>query len=84
MRMNPARGQSASAFLRGIDAAKFARLLEENSDEPHSERLAAALAGNSFPDHAFVRHRHPAELSRFSEEAIDLTVRRVSKHCASP
>jgi 16S rRNA (cytosine1402-N4)-methyltransferase len=49
MRMNPARGQSASDFLRAIDAGKLARLLEENSDEPHAERLATALAGKSFP-----------------------------------
>ena len=59
MRMNPARGQSASAFLRGIDAAKLARLLEENSDEPHSERLAAALAGKSFPTTLSLGLRHP-------------------------
>ena len=77
MRMNPARGQSASAFLRAIDAAKLARLLEENSDEPHSERLAAALAGKSFPTTLSLATAIRAELSRFSEEAVDLTVRRV-------
>ena len=77
MRMNPARGQSASALLRAIDAAKLARLLEENSDEPHSERLAAALAGKSFPTTLSLGTAIRAELSRFSEEAVDLTVRRV-------
>jgi 16S rRNA (cytosine1402-N4)-methyltransferase len=77
MRMNPARGQSASALLRAIDAAKFARLLEENSDEPHSERLAAALAGKSFPTTLSLASAIRAELSRLSEEAVDLTVRRV-------
>jgi 16S rRNA (cytosine1402-N4)-methyltransferase len=77
MRMNPARGQSASAFLRGIDAAKLARLLEENSDEPHSERLAAALAGKSFPATLSLASAIRAELSRFSEEAVELSVRRV-------
>jgi 16S rRNA (cytosine1402-N4)-methyltransferase len=77
MRMNPARGQSASAFLRGIDAAKFTRLLEENSDEPHSERLAAALAGKSFPTTLSLASAIRAELSRHSEKAVDLTVRRV-------
>ncbi len=77
MRMNPARGQSASAFLRGIAAAKLARLLEENSDEPQAERLAAALAGESFPTTLSLASAIRAELSRFSEEAVELTIRRV-------
>ena len=77
MRMNPARGQSASALLRGIDAGKLARLLEENSDEPHSERLVAALAGKSFPTTLSLASAIRAELSRFSEDAVDLTIRRV-------
>jgi 16S rRNA (cytosine1402-N4)-methyltransferase len=77
MRMNPARGQSASAFLRGIDAEKLTRLLEENSDEPHSERLATALAGKSFPTTLSLSTAIRAELSRFSEEAVELSVRRV-------
>jgi 16S rRNA (cytosine1402-N4)-methyltransferase len=77
MRMNPARGQSASAFLRGIDAAKLARLLEENSDEPQAERLAPALAGKSFPTTLSLASAIRAQLFRFSEEAVELTVRRV-------
>jgi 16S rRNA (cytosine1402-N4)-methyltransferase len=77
MRMNPARGQSASFFLRGIDAAKLTRLLEENSDEPHSERLATALAGKSFPTTLSLATAIRSELSRHPEEAVDLTVRRV-------
>jgi 16S rRNA (cytosine1402-N4)-methyltransferase len=77
MRMNPARGQSAAALLRAIDATKLARVLEENSDEPHSERLAAALAGKSFPTTLSLGTAIRAELSRYSEEAVDLSVRRV-------
>jgi 16S rRNA (cytosine1402-N4)-methyltransferase len=77
MRMNPARGQSASALLHGIDAAKLARLLEENSDEPHADRLVAALAGKSFPTTLSLRSAIRAQLSRFSEEAAELSVRRV-------
>jgi len=77
MRMNPARGQSASSFLRGINATKLARLLEENSDEPQAERLAAALAGKSFPTTLSLASAIRAELSRFSEEAVELSVRRV-------
>jgi 16S rRNA (cytosine1402-N4)-methyltransferase len=77
MRMNPARGQSASALLRAIDAGKLARLLEENSDEPQAERLAAALAGKSFPTTLSLGAAIRAELSRLSEEAVQLSVRRV-------
>lgn len=77
MRMNPGRGQSASEFLRGIDAAKLARLLEENSDEPQAERLAPALAGKSFPTTLSLASAVRAQLSRFPEETVELTVRRV-------
>ena len=77
MRMNPGRGQSASAFLRDIDAAKLARLLEENSDEPQAERLASALAGKSFPTTLSLATAVRAQLGRFSEETVELTVRRV-------
>jgi len=77
MRMNPGRGQSASALLRAIDAAKLARLLEENSDEPHSEPLATALAGKSFPTTLSLATAIRSELSRLSEEAVELSVRRV-------
>ena len=77
MRMNPGRGQSASAFLRAIDAATLARLLEENADEPQSERLASALAGKSFPTTLSLGTVIRSELSRVSEEAVELSVRRV-------
>jgi 16S rRNA (cytosine1402-N4)-methyltransferase len=77
MRMNPARGQSAAALLRAFDAAKLARLLEENSDEPHADRLAGVLAGQSFPTTLSLACAIRAELSRYSEEAAELSVRRV-------
>jgi 16S rRNA (cytosine1402-N4)-methyltransferase len=77
MRMNPRRGQSAAAFLRDIDATRLARLLDENSDEPQAERLAGALAGKFFPTTLSLGSAIRAELSRFSEEAVELTIRRV-------
>ena len=43
LRMNPAKGMPASALLAGLDPAKLATLLFENSDEPNAERLAPAL-----------------------------------------
>ena len=51
LRMNPNRGLPASDLLARLDAAKLARLLRENSDEPHAEAIAAAVveAGRSEP-----------------------------------
>ena len=43
LRMNPHRGQPASALLASLDAAKLARLLDENADQPHAQWLAQAL-----------------------------------------
>jgi 16S rRNA (cytosine1402-N4)-methyltransferase len=77
MRMNPARGQPASAFLRGLDAAKLLGLLAENSDEPHAERLALALAGKPFLTTLSLAAAIRAELSGLSEEAVELSIRRV-------
>ena len=77
MRMNPAHGQSASAFLRAIDAAGLARILEENSDEPHAELLAAALAGKSFATTLSLVSAIRAALPRSTDDAVELSVRRV-------
>ena len=43
LRMNPERGQSASALLASLNAAKLTSLLRENSDEPKAELLAQAI-----------------------------------------
>jgi len=45
MRMNPGRGQSASAFLASVKSAELVRILAEYSDEPRAEVLGGALAG---------------------------------------
>ena len=49
MRLNPQRGQPASALLASLPPHKLAALLHENADEPRAFPLADALAGNSFP-----------------------------------
>jgi 16S rRNA (cytosine1402-N4)-methyltransferase len=77
MRMNPGRGRSASGFLRAIDSTQLTRLLEEKSDEPQAERLAAVLAGKSFATTVSLASAIRAELSRFPDEARELSVRRV-------
>ena len=43
MRMNPEHGQPASALLSKLDESELAALLRENSDEPHANKLAAAI-----------------------------------------
>ena len=49
MRLNPERGQPASALLASISPQKLAALLHENADEPRAFLLADALAGKTFP-----------------------------------
>jgi len=43
MRMNPSRGASAAQWLERQDVERLARVLRENADEPHAERIAEAL-----------------------------------------
>ncbi len=77
MRMNPQRGQPASAFLQGIKPDKLAELLVENADEPKAGELAAVLAGKHFATTMAlaktIRENHPGG----SKAEADLTVRRV-------
>jgi 16S rRNA (cytosine1402-N4)-methyltransferase len=77
MRMNPDHGQSASAFLRAIDVARLARVLEENADEPHAELLASSLAGKSFATTVSLASAIRAVLRRSTDDAAELSVRRV-------
>jgi 16S rRNA (cytosine1402-N4)-methyltransferase len=77
MRMNPTHGQSASAFLRGTDAAMLVHILEENADETNAGQLAAALAGKSFATTLSLASAVRAALPRSSDDAVDLSVRRV-------
>lgn len=43
MRMNPGRGRSAAALLSQLDATTFSQLMQDNSDEPKSLRIARAI-----------------------------------------
>jgi 16S rRNA (cytosine1402-N4)-methyltransferase len=43
LRMNPQRGQPASALLASIKTAELADLLRANADEPHADRIASAV-----------------------------------------
>lgn len=71
MRMNPQRGQPASALLQRTTPTKLAALLTENADEPNATSLARLLAGQSV-----TTTRQLAEAVR-SAGGDDDTVRRV-------
>jgi len=77
MRMNPARGQPASAFLEKIAPPALAALLTENSDEPHAATLAPLLAGRTFRTTTELADAIRLALPRLAEEAVTLSVRRV-------
>jgi 16S rRNA (cytosine1402-N4)-methyltransferase len=77
MRMNPHRGQPASALLEKIRPSALAAMLEQNADEPHSFQLAAALAGRRFERTSALASAIRASLPAMKEADLPLTVRRV-------
>ncbi len=77
MRMNPQRGQSASALLHKITPPAIASLLQQNADEPRADKLAAALAGKTFTTTRQLSEAIRAALPQVGKTDLDLTVRRV-------
>ncbi len=77
MRMNPQRGQPASAFLEKIKASVLAELLKENSDEPNAITLSAALAEKKFTTTNELANAIKNTLPRLNKDDLTLTVRRV-------
>ena len=77
MRMNPQRGQPASALFERISAEALQVLLTENADEPRAEILAPALAGKHFATTAALARAVTAALPRLAKEDCALAVRRV-------
>jgi 16S rRNA (cytosine1402-N4)-methyltransferase len=77
MRMNPQRGQPASAFLEKIKPDALATLLMENSDEPHAGALAPVLAGKTFATTRALAVAIRAALPRLNKDDCDLSIRRV-------
>ena len=77
MRMNPQRGQPASAFLAKIKSDALATLLVEYADEPHAATLAPALAGKNFATTQSLVTAIRAVLPRLNKEDCDLSIRRV-------
>jgi 16S rRNA (cytosine1402-N4)-methyltransferase len=77
MRMNPQRGQPASAFLEKIHPDALTTLLMENADEPYAVTLAPLLAGKHFVTTAALAGAIRAGLTRLNKEGGNLSVRRV-------
>jgi 16S rRNA (cytosine1402-N4)-methyltransferase len=77
MRMNPARGISASAWLERIRPDALADILRENSDEPHAALLAPHLAGSHFSTTLDLANAIRAALPQRPAEELKKTVTRV-------
>ncbi len=77
MRMNPHRGQPASALLAKARAADLAAMLAENADEPHADTLARALAGNAFGRTTDLANAIRSALAGTKPDDITLSIRRV-------
>jgi 16S rRNA (cytosine1402-N4)-methyltransferase len=77
MRMNPQRGQPASALLQKTSATELAEMLADYSDEPNAAQLAPALAGKNLTTTLQLAAAVRAVLPRLGKDDSDLTVRRV-------
>ena len=77
MRMNPGRGQTASALLARLKAPELATLLQENADEPHASKLAEALAGRELQTTAALSQAIRKALPRVGSQELEAATRRV-------
>ena len=77
MRMNPQRGQPASALLEKLKPDALVDMLELSSDEPNAAQLAPALAGKRIVTTMQLAGAIRTALPRLGKEDSDLTVRRV-------
>jgi 16S rRNA (cytosine1402-N4)-methyltransferase len=77
MRMNPRRGQPASALLERTSPDVLAALLTENADEPNARPLANALAGRQLATTTALATAIRATLPRLSPDDRESSVRRV-------
>jgi len=77
MRMNPERGQTASALLGKLRPEKLAELLQEYSDEPHAAVLAGALAGHTYTTTGELATAIKKALPRVNTDDLARSVRRV-------
>ena len=77
MRMNPSKGLPASVLLQRLRPESLAEILRDNSDEPHAEILAPALAGRTFSSTVEFANAIRAALSPGSEDEVKKSITRV-------
>ena len=77
MRMNPAKGVSASDFLARIKTDQLQDVLIENSDEPSAARLSSALAGRKIDSTLGLSRAVNSALPEIDGEEREKAVRRV-------
>jgi 16S rRNA (cytosine1402-N4)-methyltransferase len=77
MRINPQRGQSASALVQKISEQALANILTENADEPRATIIAQAVAGKPFKTTTALARAIRDTLSRLGKDEQDISIRRV-------
>jgi 16S rRNA (cytosine1402-N4)-methyltransferase len=83
LRMNPNRGQPASALLATVTPSALAQMLAENADEPHATLIAESLCRVRSQNpiattKSLARHIHDALApARRPEAEVDAAIRRV-------
>lgn len=77
MRMNPHKGQPATALLAQITPDALASLLHDHADEPRAAFLSHRLAGKRFPLTTDLSSAIRAALPKLSDDEIAKTIRRV-------
>lgn len=77
MRMNPRKGQPASALLARLRPDALEELLRENADEPRAALLAPRLAGKSFALTTELAAAIRAALPNIGDDERDKSTRRV-------
>jgi len=77
LRMNPQRGQPASALLHKISPDALVEMLAVFSDEPQAAKLAPALAGKEFSSTVQLAQAVRDALPQLGRGDLEITVRRV-------
>lgn len=77
LRMNPQRGEPASALLKKISSSQLETLLVEGADEPCAPQLATALAGADLPTTKALKLAVEQAVPRLAHDQRALAVRRV-------
>ena len=77
MRMNPQRGQTASALLERTTPEVLRTMLEDYADEPRAALVAAAVAGKHFASTQQLARSIRDALPGLSRDESELSVRRV-------